>query len=310
MSANEIPAPYRVGDASVTKIPEIIADFPAGKLLPGYEPAALPPHRDGSRTLGGDGGHLPLSIHSWLVRVGAMTVLVDSGVGNGKHRASTLFDRLDTPWLDRLAAAGARPDDVTHVLLTHLHTDHVGWNTVPGPDGWVPTFPNARTLMPRLGYELFTAPGGRSRPNHDMFADSVLPVVEAGLAEFVPPEGGEVLSGFTYLPTPGHSRDHMSIIFRAEGREALFAGDVLHHPVQVARPDLSSMFCEAPEEARRSRGRMLDLAAERGLTWFSSHCAGSSAGTVTRDGERFAWSFRGADAPLRSMPSPDRGRGA
>ena len=310
MNANEVPATYRIGDASVTRIPEITADFPAGKLLPGYEPAAPPPVRDGYRPPAGDGGHLPLSIHSWLVRTGAMTVLVDAGVGNGKHRASTLFDGLDTPWLDRLAAAGARPEDVTHVLLTHLHTDHVGWNTVPGPGGWVPTFPNARTLMPRLGYDLFTEPAGRSRPNHDMFADSVLPVVEAGLAEFVPPEGGELVPGFTYLPTPGHSPDHMSILFRAEGQEALFAGDVLHHPVQVASPDLSSMFCETPEEARRSRVRMLDLAAERGLTWFSSHCAEPSTGTVTRDGQAYVWSFLAADTPPSSMPSTDRGRSA
>ncbi|ACL62444.1 beta-lactamase domain protein (plasmid) [Methylobacterium nodulans ORS 2060] len=291
MTTNEVPVVYRIGHATVTRISEITAEFPAGKLLPDYDPALERPDPVGSSPVDAAGGQLTVSVHSWLVRIGGLTVLVDAGIGNGKTRASKLFDHLDTPWLDRLATAGARPEDVTHVLLTHLHTDHVGWNTVPGDGGWVPTFPNARTLMPHRGYELFMSPEGRARPNHDMFADSVLPVVAAGRTEFVPPEGGESLADFTYVPTPGHSPDHMSILLRSDGREALFAGDVLHHPVQVARPDWCSMFCEAPEEARRSRLRMLDLAAERRLIWFSSHCAGTSAGTVARNGERFTWTF-------------------
>lgn len=289
MTASETPKVYRIGGASVAKIPEIAIAFPAGALLPGYDPDGAP-YRDGARPNEALGGQLTLSVHAWLVRVGALTMLVDAGVGNGKARASNAFDHLDTPWLDRLEVAGARPEDITHVLLTHLHTDHVGWNTVCGPGGWVPTFPNARTLLPRRGYELFTAPDGRSRPNYDMFADSVLPVVHAGRVDMVPPEGGEMLSGFTFLPTPGHSPDHMSILLRTNGEEALFAGDVLHDPVQVARPDLSSMFCADPKEARRSRLRMLELAAERGLTWFSSHCAGTSVGTISRVADGFAWS--------------------
>ncbi|MCJ2072469.1 MBL fold metallo-hydrolase [Methylobacterium sp. J-030] len=291
MTASETPETYRVGGASVTKIPEIALPFPASALLPDYDPDVATPTRDGSQPGDARGRQLTVSVHAWLVRVGGLTVLVDAGVGNGKTRAAKAFDHLDTAWLDRLAAAGARPEDITHVLLTHLHTDHVGWNTVPGPHGWVPTFPNARTLLPRRGYELFTAPDGLARPNHDMFADSVQPVVEAGTAELVPPEGGEALPGFSFLPTPGHSPDHMSILLRADGREALFAGDVLHDPVQVAQPDWCSMFCADHDEARRSRLRVLELAAERGLTWFSSHCAGTSVGTVARVGDGFAWSF-------------------
>lgn len=274
MTDSERPRVHRVGGARVTKIPEITADIPARTLLPTCE---------------GVDGSLALSVHSWLVQAGAMTVLIDAGIGNDKARPSPLFDRLDTPWLDRLAAAGARPEDVTHVLLTHLHTDHVGWNTIPGPGGWVPTFPNARTILPRAGYEFFLSPEGRERPNFAMVADSVIPVVEAGRVTFVPPDGGNMLPGFTFLPTPGHSRDHMSILLEAEGEAALFAGDVLHNPVQAAHPDWSSMFCEDPAEACLSRRRMLGLAAERRLPWFSSHCAGPSVGTVTRDADAFAW---------------------
>jgi glyoxylase-like metal-dependent hydrolase (beta-lactamase superfamily II) len=201
MTTNETPATYWIGSASVIKIPELEIAFPASTLLPDYDPGqALP--LDGSRADDPGSQQLTVSIHSWLVRVGGQTVLVDAGVGNGKARAAKAFDQLDTPWLDRLAAAGVRPGDVTHVLLTHLHTDHVGWNTVPEPGGWRPTFPNARTLLPQRGYELFTAPDNRSRPNYDMFADSVLPVVQAGRVELVPSEVCEALPGFKFLPTP------------------------------------------------------------------------------------------------------------
>ena len=281
MDENATNVTYRSGRAVVTKVHESSLAFPAAKLLPDRE------------AQGGDSrdGPLTLNVHSWLVRVDGMTVLVDAGIGNGKRRAVAAFDGLDTPWLARLAAAGARPEDVTHVLLTHLHTDHVGWNTVPGPGGWVPTFPNAVTVMPLTGYRFFTSPQGRARPNHDMFADSVVPIVEAGRVRFVGPDEAEPVPGFTFIPTPGHSIDHMSILLRSEDREALFAGDVLHHPDQVAHPNLCSMFCERPDEARRSRRRMLDLAADSGLTWFSSHCTGTSTGRVRRTVDGFAWSF-------------------
>jgi glyoxylase-like metal-dependent hydrolase (beta-lactamase superfamily II) len=284
------PAAYRIGQAIVTRILEVTLAFPARRLLPDREPApGRAPGAEASAEAATE--TLSLSVHAWLVRIGGLTVLVDAGIGNGKTRCSPLFDHLDTPWLDRLAAAGARPEDVTHVLLTHLHADHVGWNTVLRAGRWMPTFPNARIVMPRRGCAQFTAPGGRQHRNYGLFADSVLPVIEAGQADFVPDEGGTVLAGFTYLPTPGHSTDHMSILLQSDGGEALFAGDVLHHPSQVAHPDWSSMFCEDPEEARRSRLRALDFAAGRGLTWFSAHLTGTSAGRVTRTNESFAWSF-------------------
>jgi glyoxylase-like metal-dependent hydrolase (beta-lactamase superfamily II) len=282
----------QIGQATVARIFEISATFPASKLLPDFDPALVRPDPANRSPSDPEGSQLNVSIHSWLVRIGNLTVLIDAGIGNGKRRSSKLFDHLATPWLDRLAAAGARPEDVTHVLLTHLHIDHVGWNTIPGNGGWAPTFPNARTYLPRRGYELFMSLEGRARPNYDMFADSVLPVIAAGRAEFVSPEGGEVLAGFTYLPTPGHSPDHMSILLNSDGQEALFAGDVLHNPVQVTHPDWCSMYCESHEEARRSRQRMLELAADRNIPWFSSHCAETSIGTVSRDGDHFAWTFR------------------
>jgi glyoxylase-like metal-dependent hydrolase (beta-lactamase superfamily II) len=292
----ETPTPssgetHRIGRATVTRLPETTLTFPSPTaLLPDWDPAAAASGREGLEPTEA----VVLSVHAWLVRTERHVVLVDTGIGNGKRRASPLFDRLDTPWLARLQAAGVAPENVTHVLITHLHTDHVGWNTRRAEDGdaWVPTFPNARYLMPARGPALFESPEGRARPNYEIYADSVLPVIEAGLADLVPPEGGEVLDGFTYHPTPGHSPDHNSIAFRSAGEVALFAGDVVHHPVQIGRPEWGSVFCADAESARASRLWALAWASQEDATWFSSHFTGSSAGRVTRSGDGgFRWAF-------------------
>ena len=282
---------FRVGDATVTKVLECTLALPAHKLLPDWDPAVVdqdaewlvPDHMDGSRQT------LTVSVHSWLVRVGSHVILVDTGIGKGKSRPSPLFDQRDDPFLERLAAAGARPGDVTHVLLTHIHTDHVGWNTVWDGRAWVPTFPNARYLIPEAGVASFSQAGSSSKPNHGMFADSVLPVIEAGRTDLVPATGGLVLGTFAYMPSPGHSADHMSILLQSGEGEALLAGDVLHHPVQLLRPDWCSVFCADHDMARASRRSMLDLAADRGILFLSSHIAGSSAGTVERAAGTYRW---------------------
>ena len=267
--------------------------FPPSALLPAWDEAAALPERSWlvPDSMDAAGKQLTINVHSWLVKTARHVVLVDTGIGNGKTRVSSLFNDLDTPYLARLAEAGATPDTVTHVLMTHIHTDHVGWNTIWVDGQWRPTFPNARYIFPRAGHDYFDEPAGRARGNYDMYADSVLPVIVAGQADMVADGGGEVLDGFVYHPTPGHSIDHMSIAFRQDGEEALFAGDVMHHPIQVHRPDWSSVFCADTARADLSRRWALDHASDRNVLYLSSHFAGTSAGRVTRDGAGFCWEF-------------------
>jgi glyoxylase-like metal-dependent hydrolase (beta-lactamase superfamily II) len=243
------------------------------------------------------------------VRTPNRVVLVDTATGNGKDRPSVpLMHQLNEPFLDRLAAAGVRPEEVDLVLLTHLHADHVGWNTRKMDGQWVPTFPNARYIFSarERAYGAALAAGDGSDvavrteagldpathpPMSGVYEDSVLPIVEAGLAREIIVDGSEVAEGFAYLPSPGHSIDHASIRFTSQGEQALFWGDVLHHPLQVARPDWNSVYCEFPEAARRSRRWAMDLAAETGALVFTTHFAESSAGRLSRAGERFTWHF-------------------
>lgn len=300
---------YRIGDAAVTRIDEQTLNvFSRAALYPRSDPAALERHRTtlGPGAVDAETGILIQSIHSWLVRTPRHTILIDTATGNDKHRPDVaVFDRLNEPYLARLAEAGVQPGDVDYVLLTHLHADHVGWNTRLAADRWVPTFPNARYVFskceqvhnealadgtipeqpdPALGPMVRT-------PLTGVYDDSVRPVIAAGLADLIEIDGEEYLDGLSFLRTPGHSIDHASIRLISQGEEALFAGDVMHHPLQVYELALASCFCEFPQAALTSRRWALEQAAERGATVFTTHFAETSAGRVTRAGDGFTWQF-------------------
>jgi glyoxylase-like metal-dependent hydrolase (beta-lactamase superfamily II) len=305
---------YRVGDATITKILEIplIGQDP-NTLYPGQpDIAAFTLSRAsayGPNSIDSQTGLLHQSIHTWLVRTPTQVILVDTGTGNDKERPhAPIFHHLREPFLDRLAAEGVRPEDVDIVLLTHLHADHVGWNTRLVDGRWRPTFPNARHIFSgreraysaalarkdgsdaavrsEAGVGSMTHP-----PMAGVYEDSMLPIIEAGLAQEIMVNGADVLEGFSFLPSPGHSIDHACISFTSRGERALFWGDVMHHPLQVERPDLNSCYCEFPEAAVRSRHWAITHAAETSALIFSTHFADSSAGRIARDGDRFTWHF-------------------
>ncbi|KRP89138.1 MBL fold metallo-hydrolase [Bradyrhizobium yuanmingense] len=303
---------YHVGEASITRIDELrLAAFKFDALYPGGEPRALERHRDSLEAGSFDAatGTFIQSIHSWLVRTPHHTILIDTATGNDKNRPEVPpLHRLNGPFLARLAAAGVTPEQVDYVLLTHVHADHVGWNTRLVDGHWVPTFPNATYVFSAIeqayGESLATGtePTGAARPAPALgpalrkpadrvYDDSVRPVIEAGLARLIAVDGSEAIEGISFVPTPGHSVDHASIRLVSRGEEALFAGDVMHHPLQVYEPSLNSCFCEFPEAALRSRAFVLEDAAERGSTIFTTHFAQSSVGRVSRTGGRFTWQF-------------------
>jgi glyoxylase-like metal-dependent hydrolase (beta-lactamase superfamily II) len=175
-------------------------------------------------------------------------------------------------------------------MCTHLHVDHCGWNTRLLDGRWVPTFPNAKYIFSRAEYEHWRGPAGKEGVNAGVYEDSVLPVVESGQAEIVDGEGA-VGDGLVFHPTPGHTVGHVAIKLSSGEHHAVFSGDIMHQPLQVFRPDWNSAFCEEPTNARASRRWLLEHAAESGATIFTAHFAASSAGRVTRRGDRFDWRF-------------------
>lgn len=285
-----------IGTTRITRIDDWNAvTLPARDLLPDWDADWVAAHSDTlpPGTYDAVAGTVPLPVHGWLVEDGDRVVLVDTGAGNGKPRPhSPWFDRLDTPFLANLAAAGIAPEDVTHVLHTHLHVDHVGWNTVLRDDVWVPTFANARHVFVRAELAFFTDPANLNARTRTTFAaqqDSLLPVVAVGLADPVDIDGGEAIPGFTFQAAPGHSPHHATILYRSGGAEAVFIGDAMHHPVQVVRPEWNSRFDADPVAARESRRQVLAQAADLEALVLTAHFGDPSAGWVRREGEAFRW---------------------
>ena len=292
-SSIDEPLTFHVGDAEITRVTErLFTTIAPDYLFPDWNPDVLdrqekwlvPDHMDGQHD------HVVLSVHTWVIKNKGRVILIDTGIGNNKDRPfSALFHMLKNPYLERLSRAGVRPEDVDYVLMTHLHADHVGWNTVKVNGAWIPTFPNARHVFAKGEQDFYGTPAGV--PRLCVYEDSVLPLVQAGLTDVVADDGGAYLEDITFHPTPGHSFRHMAISLRSDGETALFSGDVMHHPLQVYRPEWNSVFCGSPDQARRSRQWLLDHAARERAIVFPAHFAGRSAGRVVRDGERYAWQF-------------------
>lgn len=283
---------HLVGEATITRVDETAFALAPDVLFPDWDAAsgrALEEHCS-TASLDVTNRRVSLKTHLWVVEISGLTIVVDTGIGNGKTRPfSALFDRLDNPVLERFEAAGFRRERVDYVLLTHLHVDHVGWNTHWQDDRWTPVFPNATYVFGQRERDYFATPEGE--PRRMVFDDSVLPIIEAQQARVVPDEGAEIVDGIRFLPTPGHSIGHMAIEIRSRGETTLFSGDVMHSPLQVYRPQWNSTFCLDQPQARASRQSLLEHAARTGATVFPAHFPGTSAGTVHEGPYGFEWHY-------------------
>jgi glyoxylase-like metal-dependent hydrolase (beta-lactamase superfamily II) len=241
------------------------------------------------------------SNHSWLIRTDRHTILLDSCAGNHKERPwLPRFHQLNVPFLERLRAAGAEPEDIDIVLCTHLHTDHVGWNTRLENGRWLPTFPNARYLFSRIEHDYWNPNVGDRRAKAPgragVYDDSVLPVIQSGQAVLL--DGDHAIDDRLLIePSPGHTPGHVVLKLADEGSHALFCGDVLHHPVQVYEPTWNTRFCEIPEQAAITRRKMLEYCCESDALLFPTHFAAPHVAAIKAEGDGFRPEF---EAPTKA----------
>lgn len=286
----------RIGETTVTRVYEQMGPgFPAARMLPGWDPAVLEEHGHwlSPNYYEAASGKFISSIHSWVIRTKHHTILVDTCCGNGKDRPGfERFHMLDTPYLDRLRAAGVAPEEVDFVMCTHLHVDHVGWNTRLLDGRWVPTFPNARYVFSRVEADHWDpAKNTALTPAQAaIFQDSVLPVIAAGQAMVIGMTD-QIGDGLLVEPAPGHAPGHVVLRLLSGGDEGIFIGDVMHHPIQVYRPEWSSAFCTDPVQAEASRRRVLEQCCETGALVFPAHFGAPHVGRVRRAGTGYRFEF-------------------
>ena len=276
---------WKVGSVTVTPVIEINVPMPGRWLLPEATPENLAPYTDWLRPhFMDEESRIFLTIQAFLVESKGRKIIVDTCIGNGKSRQFGAFDQLDTPFLDHITDAGFPPEKVDTVVCTHLHVDHVGWNTKFVDGVWVPTFPNARYVMARTDYD-YWATQSDDPGEVDVFADSIKPVFEAGLVDLVDPDH-QITRELRFLPTPGHTPGHCSVTV-SSGDEAIITGDLIHHPSQCMHPEWECRADIDPDQARRTRLAFLQRYADSGILVIGTHWNTPTAMHIVGCGDRW-----------------------
>ncbi|KAA9376011.1 MBL fold metallo-hydrolase [Microbispora cellulosiformans] len=284
----------KLGDVTVTRVEETHGPImPARDFFPTMPEEAWQEHRDllVPDHLSSDDDLVHVAMQTWVLRSEGRTILIDTGIGNDKNRpAVEPWHRQQLDYLGRLAVAGVQPEDVDLVVNTHLHLDHVGWNTRLVDDEWAPTFPNATYLMPAADFHHWNPdnnPGIAGSINEYAFEDSIAPVRATGQVHLW--EDSYVIDGNLRLEAaPGHTPGHAVIKLESGGERALFAADIIHTPLQLRHHHHGSCFCEDPVQAHATRRRLLDWAADTNALVLPAHISGRSALEIERCGESYA----------------------
>lgn len=276
---------WKIGDVEITRIVEMEVAGGSKFILPDATPEAVKPIEWLRPHFANDAGELIMSIHALVVDTGSRRIVVDTCIGNDKQRTIPNWSNLQTSFLEDLEAAGYPRESIDSVLCTHLHVDHVGWNTMLVDGQWVPTFPNARYLVAAKEWAYWDANEDESTYG-SVLADSVRPVVEAGLTDFVD-ERHRLCDEVWLEPTPGHTPGHVSVHIASNGQEALITGDFIHHPCQMARLDWCSSADYDREQALTTRNEVLSKYADGDVLIIGTHFATPTAGHFRRDGDAY-----------------------
>jgi glyoxylase-like metal-dependent hydrolase (beta-lactamase superfamily II) len=302
---------WQVGEISVTRLLDGEGSTrPAGgerDLLPLAFPEAIREIPWMAPDWADEKGHLHFSLHALLVETPSFRLVVDTCIGNDKQRSFEGMSNRNTSFLDDLAATGWSRHDVDGVICTHLHVGHVGWNTILEGGRWKPTFPKARYFIARTEFDHWQAEyetassssNAMLADNNACFADSVKPLIDAGLHKLVDTDA-VIAPGIRLMPTPGHTPGHVSVVLESAGERAVITGDLMHHPCQIAHPEWSSIADTAPETSQASRLAFLDQFADTQTLVIGTHFGGPTAGCVVRDSRGYWLDGRGRALDYRA----------
>ena len=277
---------WQVGRVKITSVEEMQLPIPAGAEM--FMPQATAAELRKSAWLYphfvGEDDTLKLSVHALLVEAPGLKLVVDTCVGNDRPREITGGLPLATPFLKHLGEVGWSRDGVDAVVCTHLHVDHVGWNTMLVDGQWVPTFPNARYLIGKREFEFWSAE--KEEETQQILSDSVRPILDAGLAELVELDH-RISPDIRLVPSTGHTPGHVSVMIESNGESAVITGDMSHHPCQLAHPDWSPRFDTDAAASAATRARLFAEWADKPILVIGTHYAAPTAGHIRRDGDAF-----------------------
>jgi glyoxylase-like metal-dependent hydrolase (beta-lactamase superfamily II) len=274
---------FKVGGITIHRIVEMECGFtPALEFLPTLTKEALDANRSwlAPRALDAQ-DNLVLCFQSYIVQTPHHTILVDSCIGNEKPRAARPLWHMkkDDAWMRGLAALGLTVNDIDIVMCTHLHVDHIGWNTRLENGRWVPTFPKARYLFSKTELDYWLAENDKSAL--PQIVDSVLPIVEARRCDLVTSDHA-VDDVVSLIPTPGHTIDHYAVQLGRGGKDAVITGDLIHSPLQAKYPDLAMRVDYSPQQGIATRRRFLETYCDTGTLCCFAHFPSPSRGHVKR----------------------------
>jgi glyoxylase-like metal-dependent hydrolase (beta-lactamase superfamily II) len=279
-----------VGDLTIHRIIEQETTFlSALDLFPSLTPELLAESRDWMRQAGAIDAEdmLILCFQSYVIRTPHYTILIDSCIGNDKPRPvrPKWNMKTDDTYMRALSAANLSVEDIDFVMCTHLHVDHVGWNTKMEGGRWVPTFPNARYIFGQTEFDYWTEQHAKTAV--PAFGDSVLPVVEAKRAEIVRDDFA-VGDHLRILPTPGHTPGHVAFALGRTKDDAVFVGDMVHSPLQMQHPEISPRFDVDPQLAAKTRRAFLERYCDTDTLCCTAHFPSPSTGRIRRKGNGFS----------------------
>ncbi len=279
---------FKVGDLVVHRIIEMECGFsPAVEFLPNLTPEILAESRPWLAPTGLDADdRLVLCFQSYVVQTGGHNILVDRCIGNDKDRTTRplVHQKKDDAFMRGLKAIGLTVNDIDFVLCTHLHVDHVGWNTRLENGRWVPTFPNARYLFSKTELDFWLAENAKAEL--PVIVDSVIPIVEAKRCDLVTSDHS-LNDLVTLTPTPGHTIDHYAVQLGRGGKDAVITGDLIHTPLQARYPHLRMRLDYDPVQAVATRRTFLETYCDTNTLCCFAHFPSPSRGYVKRWGDGF-----------------------
>ncbi len=271
---------WKIGDVSIVQVVESEQPWDGTILLPEASAANVRREWDWLHpTFIDDAGLLRMSIHTFVIESRGQRIVVDTCVGNDKERAMPELDHQQRPFLADLENAGYARESVDLVLCTHLHFDHVGWNTMLRDGKWVPTFPNATYLIGGTEWDFFsTAADPFLKGAVD---DSVRPVVVEGMSRLVD-DAHRITDEVWLESTPGHTPGHFSVRISSRGADAVITGDILHHPILCRHPEWDNNFDYDGPRAKKMRREFCERYADSEVLVLGTHFATPSAGRIVR----------------------------